>query len=119
MYAYRYWTGLLLLIRAALYIIAAINVSNDPGVNLLAIGFVIFSILILKGCLKKNKVYKKWPLELLEVISYINLSFFCLMSFYLLEDKVHQRIVAYISGSVMLALFITILFYHVIFEFNF
>ena len=116
-YAYRYWTGLLLFIRGVLYIIAAINVSNDPGINILAIGFVVFSILVLKGCLKKNKVYKKWPLELLEVTSYINLSFFCLMSFYLLEDKVHQRIVAYISGSIMLALFIIILFYHIIFEF--
>ena len=74
-YAYCYWTGLLLLVRAALYIIAAVNVSNGPGINLLAIGFTIISILLLKGCLKKNKIYKKWPLELIEMISYINLTF--------------------------------------------
>ena len=115
-YAYRYWTGLLLLVRVVLYIIAAINVSNDPGINLLAIGFVTLSILVLKGCLKRNKIYKNWPLELLEMTSYVNLSFFCLMSFYLLEDKVHQKIVSYISGSIMLVLFIIIMSYHIIFE---
>ena len=98
--------------HAVLYIIAAINVSNDPHINLLAIGFVVFSIIVLKGCLKKKKIYKNWLLELLEMISYVNnFSFFCLMGFYLLRDEVHQRIVAYISGSVMLALFIIILFY--------
>ena len=115
-YAYRYWTGLLLLVRAALYIIAAVNVSNDPGINLLAIGFAVISILLLKGCLKRNKIYKKWPLELIEMISYINLAFFCQMSFYLLDDKAKQRIAAYISGSITLALFIIILIYHIIFE---
>ena len=115
-YAYRYWTGLLLLVRAVLYVAVSINVSNDPGINLLALGFVVISILLLKGCLKKNKIYKKWPLELLEMISYMNLAFLCLMSFYLLEDKKNQKIVAYISGSVMLLLFVLILFYHIIFE---
>ena len=39
------------------------------------------------------------------------------MSFYLLEDNVNQRIVAYISGSTTLVLFIIILFYHINFEF--
>ena len=34
-FKHRYWTGLLLLIRAALYIVSAANVSSDPGVNLL------------------------------------------------------------------------------------
>lgn len=90
-YACRYWTGLLLLICALLYIVAAINVSNDPGINLLAIGFAVFSLLVLKGCLRRNMIYKKWPLELIEMISYINLTFFCLMSIYLLEDKAKQK----------------------------
>ena len=115
-YPYRYWTGLLLLIRAVLYVIAATKVSNDLGINLLAIGFVVFSILLIKGCLKRNKIYKKWPLELLEMISYVNLTFICLMSFYLLGDKLKQRVVSFISGSITLALFIIIVLYHVVFE---
>ena len=116
-YEHRYWTGLLLLIRAVLYVITAVNVSNDPGINLLAIAFVVFSILLLKGCLKRNKIYRQWRLELIEMLSYINLTFFCLMSFYLLEDKTSQGIVAYISGSIALILFVIILFYHISFEF--
>ena len=52
----------------------------------------------------------------MEMISYVNLAFLCLMNFYLLVDKKNQRIVAYISGSVMLLLFVFILFYHIIFE---
>lgn len=116
-YEHRYWTGLLLFIRAALYIIAAVNVSNDPGMNLLAIGFVIVSILLLKGCLKRgNKIYKQWHIELIEMLSYINLAFFCLMTFYLLDNKTSQGVVAYISGSIALILFFIILFYHIIFE---
>ena len=115
-YVCRYWTGLLLIVRAALYTLAAINVSNDPGINLLAIGFVFLTIFLLKGCLKGNKIYKKWPLELIEMISYINMTFFCLISFYLLNDKAKQRITGYISGSITLVLFIIILFYHIIFE---
>ena len=116
-YEHRYWTGLLLLVRAVLYIIAAVNVSNDPGTNLLALGCTLFGILVLKGYLKKNKIYKKWSVELLEIICYVNLAFICLMSFYLLEAKASQRVVAYISGSITLALFIIIMFYHIVFEF--
>ena len=115
-YEHRYWTGLLLLIRAVLYIVAAVNVSNDPGINLLAIGLVVFSILVLKAFLKRNKIYKQWRLELLEMISYVNLSFFCLMSFHLLENKSSQGIVAYISGSITLVMCIIILFYHIVNE---
>ena len=117
-YKYRYWTGLLLFVRALLYIIAAVNVSNDPGINLLAVGCVMFSIVVLKSCLKTNKVYKSWPIDLLEMISYLNLTLLCLINFYLLliGAKSGQRIVAYISGSITLILFIIISCYHFTFE---
>ena len=117
-YKYRYWTGLLLIVRAALYIIVAVNVSNDPGINLLAVGCAMIGIIVLKSFLKKNRIYKKWPIDLLEMISYLNLTFLCLISLYLLQvgAKSSQRIVAYISGSITLMLFVIILFYHIIFE---
>ena len=37
----RYWTGLLLLARVILYLTAAINISVEPSVDLLAISLVI------------------------------------------------------------------------------
>ena len=81
MYEYCYRTGLLLLICAVLYIIAAVNVSNDSGINLLVIVFIVFSVLVLKGWLKRNKIYKKRPLELIEMLLCINLTSLSLISF--------------------------------------
>ena len=40
-FEHRYWTGMLLFVCAILYIIAAVNVSNDPAINLLALGCVM------------------------------------------------------------------------------
>ena len=37
-FQHRYWTGLFLILRVILYTVAAVNVSNDPAINLLAIG---------------------------------------------------------------------------------
>ena len=114
---HRYWTGLLLLVRVTLYIIAAINVSNDPAVNLLAIGGIMVGIIVLKGSLKRNKIYKRWPLELIEMICYLNLTFVCLISFYLLESGTGQTIVGYVSGFITFTLFVGILLYHIVAEF--
>ena len=49
---HRYWTGLLLIARAFLYLVAAVNVSNDPTVALTAIFFTICCILALKHSLE-------------------------------------------------------------------
>ena len=50
---HRYWTGLLLIARAVLYLVAAVNVSNDPTVALTAIFFTICCILALKAFIGK------------------------------------------------------------------
>ena len=55
---HRYWTGLLLLVRAILYLVAAVNVSNDPTVALTAIIFTVCCISILKGFIG-SRVYRK------------------------------------------------------------
>ena len=41
---HRYWPGLLLLVHFALYLVASLNVSNDPGIALMAIilQYVVF-----------------------------------------------------------------------------
>ena len=115
-FEHRYWTGLLLLARAALYIVAAINVSNDPGTNLLAIGCIMVGILVLKEYLKGNKIYKQWPLELIEMTCYLNITLFSLVSFYFLESGRDQTIIAYISVSITFALFVIVLLYHIVTE---
>lgn len=112
-FQHRYWTGLFLVVRVILYTVAAVNVSNDPAINLLAIGGIVTGILILKGYFKGNKIYKKWPVEIIEMISYLNISLFSLTSYYLLGSRRRQETVAYLSVSVTFVLFVVILLYHV------
>lgn len=96
--------------RNILYIITSVNVSNDPAINLLAVGVILSILLLLKLCLK---VYKnKWH-DYLEIACFFNIILFSLASLYFLEsDKRNQTFIAYISGSVTLALLVVIFIYH-------
>ena len=44
---YRYWTGLFLLIRCALFLVFAVNALGNPSTNMLAIATAILGLLIL------------------------------------------------------------------------
>lgn len=48
---HRYWTGLLLIARIVLYLVSALNLSNNPRINLLAIGLTISCLFVLKAVL--------------------------------------------------------------------
>ena len=48
---HRYWTGLLLLVRVILHLVAAVNVSNSPQVALISICICIGGLFFLKGSL--------------------------------------------------------------------
>ena len=63
---HRYWTGLLLLSRALLYLISAINTTGDPRVTIFAISFITGSLLLLKGLLAK--VYQNRINDVIETI---------------------------------------------------
>ena len=49
---HRYWTGLLLIVCIVLYLVAAVNVSNDPAVALTAISFTVCSLLFFVASLE-------------------------------------------------------------------
>ena len=61
---HRYWTGLLLLVRASLFPIFSVNVFGDPAINLLAIATMMF-ILFIYVAVSKH-VYKAKYLNVLE-----------------------------------------------------
>ena len=107
-YKYRYWTGLLLLVRATLYVIAAINVSNDPEVSLLAVAIAMTGVLLLKGFTNKS-IYKSWPLDVLEMSCYANILCFCLATLYTLAGNRDATLIAYISGSLIILKFSAVL----------
>ena len=94
--------------RVVLYVSSALNVSQDPRINLLVTGIVMTCILLLKGQLGINgSVYKKRSVDILETICCMNLIFLCFIDFYMLEAKTGQIVVVYISGSFTLCLLYT------------
>ena len=64
---HRYWTGLLLLIRIIVYLVAALTSSSESGTE---VHFTIVSLLtvllIIKGL--TVRVYKKWLVDVLESV---------------------------------------------------
>ena len=85
-----YWTGLLLLVRVILYIISAVNISNNPDINLLVIGIVVSTLLLLKGILS-FQVYKRWLIEALELACYFNIIIFCLAKLFIIIEGYKER----------------------------
>ena len=110
-FQHRYWTGLLLIVRVILYLLAV--VSTDPGFNLLSIGVVISCLLLYKALLH-SRVYKKWPIELLGLICYFNILVFSLSKSFAQERN--QTVPAYLSVSVTFMLFLAVVTYHFIDE---
>jgi predicted outer membrane repeat protein len=110
---HRYWTGLLLIVRAVLYLVAAANVSNDPQLALSAIVFTMVCILFLTAFIG-IRMYKKLPLNALDTFFILNTLLFSVFTWYSLSStNIDQKAVAYTS---VLTSFITlwlILLYHV------
>ena len=113
----RYWTGLLLLARAILYLTTAINISGKPSVNLLAVSLVVGCILLLQGYSGIHP-YKNWILNVFEFTSYFNILAFTVAKFYVLLTEGSHTTIAYISISVEFVLFLSIIVYHVTVETN-
>lgn len=93
---YRYWTGLLLVVRFILYLVFALNTSGDPGVSLLAIiavtGGLVF---LLKG--QFGRIYKTWMIDVLETTCYLNVILLSAATLFLFESKRDQTTVTFIS----------------------
>ena len=81
----RYWTGLLLLVRAVLYVIASI----DPRANLIAVVLIVGGLILLKGVIVK-KVYKNFLLDVIETATYFNLVALSALTLYNLEAERNQ-----------------------------
>ena len=117
---YRYWTGLLLIARIILYIIFAANVKGDPKINLIAIGVVVVSILIVRDFVKgSGQLYQKWPIEMLEIACHFNLVILCIVTFFTLGDEAVKNIFAQISMSITIVMLLGVLLYHLFTEIMF
>ena len=110
---YRYWTGLLLLVRVILYITASVTVSANPQVSLLATNILVGSLFLLKSIINL-KVYKKSITDIVEAIVYFNLLALGTFSLYDFKaDLKKQTAVAYTSTIITLFLLVGVIAYHV------
>ena len=110
-FKHRYWAGLLLLVRVIVYIISTADVSSDRTITLLAIGIIVFFLTILVCSFQPHK---NWPVQGLDVICYANIVCFCFATLYVSKVGKNQDVIAYISGTISLVLFLIVLSYHVI-----
>ena len=108
---HRYWTGLLLLARAIIYLIATANVSGDPQIQLISIIFILSCVILLKMFIATN-IFKKWLIDSLESFFYINIIFLASFTAYNLSTGNNQDGVAYTSVVLSIVVTIFILCYH-------
>ena len=111
---YRYWTGLLLLVRVVLYITSSVTLSDNPQASILITAIVI-GALVLHKCITKTKVYKKTVAEIIDTIVLFNLLALALFSLYNFKtDSTKQTAVAYISTTITFLLLVGVIVYHII-----
>ena len=110
---YRYWTGLLLFVRALLYLISLLNFSLDPRVELMAVIFIVGGLILLKGVTAK-RVYKNWPLDVMETAIYFNLVAFSALTWYNLDFRGNQVAVAYTTVMIIFILLLGVVVFHVL-----
>ena len=110
---HRYWTGLLLIARVVLYLVAATNVSNDPTIALTAISFTvccIFAVRLFFG----SRLYRKWSVDVLETFFYLNILSFVIFTWYSLDSPASNReAAAYTSVIITFIALLLIILYHV------
>jgi hypothetical protein len=109
---YRYWTGLLLIGRIVLYLVAAANVSNNRTIALTAIIFTVCCIIGLRGI--GSSPYRKWSLDVLETFFCLNILFLATFTWYSLDNPdSNKEVAAYISVTITFPVLLVIILYHV------
>ena len=110
---YRYWTGLLLLVRVVLYITSSTFMSAKPqALPLMTIIFVGGLIILSKSA--GSKVYKSSLVEVTDMILYLNLLAFAAFTLYDFKINItKQTAVAYTSTAITFILLICVIVYHI------
>ena len=111
---YRYWTGLLLLVRLILYVTASVTVSDNPQVSLLVTNILVGGLFFVNKCIRNLKVYKKSITDVVETIIYFNLLALTSFSLYHFKtDSTKQTAVVYTSTVITFLLLVVVIVYHV------
>ena len=109
---HRYWTGLLLIARAILFLVSAINFSGDPRVTLLST-IVIVSLFFFYKALFNVRIYKNWLISAMETLVYLNIVIFATFTWYTFDTNRNQSAVAHTSVGIVFIMLVFVIAYHV------
>jgi predicted outer membrane repeat protein len=115
---HRYWTGLLLLIRVVIFLIATFSVSIDPQITLLTTAMIMSCLLAYKTILM-IRVYKNWLLNAMESYVCFNVTIFALITWYTFVNsgskylEILQTVVAYLSAGSVLIMLVLVIAFHI------
>lgn len=110
---YRFWTGLLLIVRIVLFSVSAINFSRDPRIDFVATIFVVGCLVLFKGIMAK-RIYKNVVIDVMETAIYFNLVFFAVFTWYSSDFGGNQVAVAYISVVIICILLVAVIAFHLV-----
>ena len=108
---HRYWTGLLLLLRCALFLVFAFNVAGDDSINLLVISSTAVAMPVAFGL--AGMVYESWYLNALELSFILNLGILAAATYHVNQSGGSQAAVAYTSAGIAFLTFAAIVSYHI------
>ena len=106
---HRYWTGLLLLVRCALFLTFSFNALGDPTFNLLAVIITAMFLILLAAYLK---VYKNSLLNFLQLFFLTNLGVLSVIIHPASLSELNKERVNNISLAIVFLVFCGILLYH-------
>ena len=109
----RYWTGLLLFVRVILYLIAGVDQSGEPQIQLIATAILIGIIIMIKSILL-TRVYNKYFIDVLENLLLFNILFLSTFMLYAIDKPTAAQAAAYLSTSVVFVILLFIFGYHII-----
>ena len=106
---YRFWTGMLLVVRTVLIVLFTVNVAGSIEFDLLVI-LVVSSAL---AWTHSNAICNKWPHNYLEAFFHLQLAVFAASMFYARCNHGNIMAVAYTSIGLSLAVFLAVIGYHI------
>ena len=109
---HHYWPGLLLVVRVVLFLVFSVNVFGDPAISLLTIIVTMFCFLYFSNTF--GVIYKSIILNMIEYSFFLNLGILSSATLFTTLTDRDQTTVVYTSVSVAFAMFVIIIFYHIL-----
>ena len=107
---YRFWTGMLLIVRIMLIILFTVTTAESFDIDLLIISLVSLVLLMVNS----NGTYKKWPYNYLESFFYLQLGVYALGVLYARHNHGNITSIADVSIGLTLIIFLAVVGFHIL-----